>query len=183
MQGTPAQIQIGIFDRIDRADAALQRLIDAGVAKDRISVVRATDAPHSGCAVDEVEPGTGRVVPAAVIGGAIGSVIGGLTAAVGVVASGGTGLLIAGPLLGGAAGMGLAGSFVGVMAQRGVKPELTDFYDQALRDGQLLVAVEPSDDSAQPSAYTIDRLLEQAGAATNELQPARATERTRHSTR
>lgn len=172
MQESHAETHVGIFDRFDRADGALQRLIDAGVAIDRLSLVRTADGPHPSRDVEEVDPGNDHIVPAALTGGAIGSVIGALTAAVGVVASGGTGLLIAGPLLGGAAGMGVVGSFVGLMTRRGVKSELSDFYDQALLDGQVLVAVEPSDDPTQPSSDTIDRVLEQAGAVTHELPPS-----------
>jgi uncharacterized protein YcfJ len=67
-------------------------------------------------------------------GGAIGLMLGGL------VALAGTGLLVAGPLL---AGIGaIAGGFVGAMLTRGMEPEASNFYDQALKRGDILVAVE-----------------------------------------
>lgn len=169
MTRTNHDLHLGIFDRFDRADAAVERLLELGVHKDRISVVTAADTPSPTEDVDEITHDPARVMPAVMVGGAVGSVLGGLTAAAGVVATGGVGLVFAGPLLAGAAGGGVAGGFLGAMTRRGVRPDLADLYDQALASGEVLVAVEPAADDTGPTADTVERTLRQGGARTIEL--------------
>jgi hypothetical protein len=139
------RIQVGVFRSLEGADTAVAALVDSGFAKDQITVICPT------CAVEEF-PGTHREKPsgartprAIATGGAIGALLGGLSV-VGIAASGGTALLVAGPLLGGAATGGILGSFVGAMMTRGLEHEVADFYDQSLRKGSILVAVETSPD-------------------------------------
>lgn len=169
MTRTRTDLHLGIFQRFDRADGAIRRLIDLGVAEDRISLVAAADTPAPTEDVEEIPHEPARVMPAVVAGGAVGSVLGGLTAAAGVAATGGAGLLFVGPLLAGAAGGGVAGGFLGAMTRRGVRSDVADLYDQALASGEVLVAVEPADDGAGPDADTIERTLRQGGARTLEL--------------
>jgi hypothetical protein len=71
-------------------------------------------------------------------------------------------LLIAGPLLASAAAVGgVTGAFLGAMATRGFESEITNFYDQALEKGQILVAV---DTEAGPGRARAIQALHEAGA-------------------
>jgi hypothetical protein len=163
-------LQIGVFDTFGRADAAVADLLEAGVAHERISVVCREDAPTVDPDVEQIEPAGSHAVPAAITGGTIGTILGGLMGAVGVAATGGTGLLVAGPLLAGAAGMGVVGSFIGAMSSRGLEPDIADYYDQALARGQTLVAVEPPQSDASPTQATVASILFGSGAKTFDLR-------------
>lgn len=59
-----------------------------------------------------------------------------LTAAVGLAATGGLGLVVVGPLLGAAAVSGVSGGSIGAMLTRGFESEIAEDYDQAMRKGQ-----------------------------------------------
>jgi hypothetical protein len=100
----------------------------------------------------------GAHTPGAALGGsAFGAALGGFAALAG------TELLLTGPLL---VGIGaLAGGFVGAMLSRGVEREATNYYDQAVRKGDILVAVEcdPGGDQRERLALA-ERLLARAGA-------------------
>ena len=168
------KLQVAVFDRLSRAEGAVARLVAAGVAQDRISVVCSDCAPSVAGAIETVDTRDEQPTRTVVTGGAIGTVLGGLAAGVGVAATGGTGLLVAGPLLTGATAGGVGGGrgegFLGAMTRRGVKPEIADYYEQALRDGQVLVAVEPPEPgSAQPSLHAVETLLAEAGGRAHEL--------------
>jgi hypothetical protein len=157
-------IRVGVFDSEAAADRAVSDLLSAGFAKERISVVSARPTPphaeHEG--VETVAPAGSHTAEGIAVGGTIGSVLGGLAAAAGVVATGGMGLMIVGPLLAASAVGGVAGGFVGAMMTRGFEPEIANFYDQALTKGQYLVAVE--EDVAGPSLEVADAVFENVGA-------------------
>jgi hypothetical protein len=157
------RVRVGVFRDLELADAAVDRLIAAGIPKDSISVICPSCSPEHYDDVNEVEPAGARTPKAAAAGGAIGTVLGGLTAAAGIAATGGLGLLAAGPLLLGAAGGGVVGGFIGAMSTRGFEPEIADFYDQALRRGSILVSVE-SEHENDLRLVQAERILESAGA-------------------
>jgi hypothetical protein len=155
-------LRVGIFDGLPAADRAVHALLRAGYTEESLSVV----CPHSDCEVGDgarhVEPSGSHTPQAVAAGSAIGSVLGGLTAAVGIATTGGTALLVVGPLLYGALGGGIAGGFLGAMATRGLEPEIADFYDQALEKGQVLVAVEELEGA--PPLDVAERVLAESGA-------------------
>ena len=150
------RLQVGIFDRFDRADAAVQQLVDSGVDRERISVVCSSELPELSVGDQGIERVEGsapeRRLPAIVTGGAVGTLLGGLTAAATLAGTGGVALMFAGPLLGGTSA-GIAGGLVGAMASRGLEADVADFYDQAVQDGSILVAVDApaADSDGQPS--------------------------------
>jgi hypothetical protein len=153
-----------VFNSVPEADRAIDALIAAGFAKEHISVIcpECVAPPHAG--VQEEERSGSHTPRAAATGGAIGAVLGGLTAAIGIAASGGTALFVAGPLLYGlygAAAGAVGGGFVGAMLTRGAEPEIADFYDQALEKGQVLVAVEDDDEARLARA---EKVLSDIGA-------------------
>jgi hypothetical protein len=77
-------------------------------------------------------------------------------------------ILAAGPITAWAGG--IAGGLVGAMMTRGVEKELANFYQQAVVDGQILVAVEEHSNTQRnsnvnwPSLPSAARILADAGA-------------------
>lgn len=160
-------IRAGVFRTPAKARRAIELLKDAGFDAERISVVCSEDVSSSfdEDEVDVQEPAGSHTPEAAAAGGAIGAVLGGATVGVGLATTGGAALLVAGPLLGAAAGA-VGGSFVGAMSTRGFEPAIADYYDQALEDGLILVAVE--DEDAERLARAEEALAE-AGSEPVEL--------------
>ena len=157
-------IRAGVFATMAAADRAVESLLGAGFPKDAISVVCSADAELDVEGVRRVDEAGAHTKEAAAAGGSVGAVLGGLVTAGGAVASGGTGLLLVGPLLGGFLAGGVAGGFVGAMSTRGLEPEIADYYDQSIRDGKVLVAVDLASEEDEPSARTAERVLREAGA-------------------
>ncbi len=164
-------LQVGEFRRLAAADKAVAALVDAGFPEDSITVIcPSCAADHFVEGVHQEKPPSAREPAAIATGSAIGGLLGGLTAAVGLAATGGTALLVAGPLFGAAAAGGVVGGLLGAMVERGVEPDVADYYDQAVRRGSILVAVETSPEgTAQRDAQ---RILAQAGAEPLELRNA-----------
>jgi len=165
MNSNDLPLRAAVFRQVENADRSVSALIDAGFPPSAISVIcPQCDAEGDvDPRVEQQEPAGANAPQAALTGGTIGAVLGGLTAAVGVVATGGTGLLVAGTLLGGGASGAVAGSFLGAMATRGFEPEIADFYDRALREGSILVAVEESSDG--PALDQAEAVFEACGAS------------------
>lgn len=161
--GVNTPIRAGIFDSESSADRAVAGLLEAGFSREHISVVsarpmaqRADHAP-----VGNEPPAGAHTAGAIAAGGAIGSVLGGMTVVVGVAATGGLGLLAVGPLIGAAATGGVFGSFVGAMLTRGLEEEVANYYDQALTKGQFLVSVERG--QGGPPLDLADAVFQSAG--------------------
>lgn len=157
-------VRVGVFEGLSAANRAVHGLVEAGFSKDQISVVCPTCAQDQLDEAERVEPSGSHTGESVATGGTIGTILGALTATVGIAASGGMGLLVVGPILGGAAVGGITGGFLGAMASRGFEPEIADYYDQALEAGQVLVAVEAGQDHAGPPLRDAERILLQAGA-------------------
>jgi hypothetical protein len=160
----------GIFETVAAADAAVRALHEEGFAEHEIAVVSPEwMREHFAAEADVVEPAGAHTPEAVATGGTIGALLGGLTAIAGLVATGGAGLLVAGGMLGGAAAGGVAGGFIGAMTTRGLEPEIADYYDQALRRGKILVAVEPKGPDHSRRLRVAERIFEGLGARTIEL--------------
>jgi hypothetical protein len=161
------RVHVGVFDRIADADRAVQELVDAGIAKERITVVCPTCTKEKYEGFKKLEPSGSHAVAGAATGGAIGALLGGLvgatTVAAATAATAGTGLLVAGTLLSAGGGAAVFGGFVGAMMTRGMEHEVADFYDQALEKGQILVAVERGDDVTPEQVAAADRIFAALG--------------------
>jgi hypothetical protein len=154
-------VRVGVFGSVESARRAVDGLLAAGFATDRISVVCSDEAKERLFSEFRHDEPAGTKTPATATAGAIlGGIAGGV---VGMLAGGdGATLAVTGPL---GAGTGMAvGTFIGAMTSRGFEREVANFYDQALRRGQILVAgeIEPEGDRARLARA--EEVFAQAGA-------------------
>ncbi|MEX2142655.1 MAG: general stress protein [Pirellulales bacterium] len=140
-------LRVGVFGTVAEADRAVENLIGAGFTKDDITVVCSDAAVERHFQEFQKQEPAGTFTPAAAAsGGAIGAVLGGLAAVAGGVATGGIGLVATAGIAAWAGG--IFGGLVGAMMSRGVEKELANYYQQAVIDGDILVAVEVDEDSS-----------------------------------
>jgi len=159
-------VRVGVFARLARADEAVHALVDAGFAKEEITVICPTCSADDFSQYTRREPAGAHTPAAAAAGGAIGALLGGLVAVTGITLTGGAGLLVAGPMLAAMAGGAVAGGFVGAMTTRGLEPEMVNFYDQAVQKGKILVGVECRGANAAARLSSAERILAARGAET-----------------
>lgn len=138
------KVRAAVYDDVACAQRAVENLQATGFRNEQMSVVCSDEAvlKHFPNLHDDLPSGS-HTREAATTGGMVGLALGSLVALTGIVATGGIGLFAAGAI----AGSGLTGSFVGAMLTRGMESETADFYDQALRSGQILLVVEDHPDS------------------------------------
>src|SRR5207249_484605 len=97
-------------------------------------------------------------------GGAVGAAIGGITLAAAAVATGGVGLLPAIPvLLGGGA---IAGGFSSYILSDGYGKGISEYWQEAVHLGKIVVGVELDGDDNDPRLATAESILREAGAIT-----------------
>jgi hypothetical protein len=134
-------LEVGVFDTVEAAQRAIEGLQQAGFTRDEITVICSDQTKERYFKAYEHQQPAGTYDSKAVTtGGAVGAVLAGLTVIASAVATGGLTILAAGPIS--AAAGGLAGGFIGAMMTRGVEKELANYYQQAVVEGRILVAVE-----------------------------------------
>jgi hypothetical protein len=156
-------VRVAIFETVPQVADAIRGLLEAGFAKEHVSVVCSDRAKEKFFAEYEHDkPAGATTADAAGAGALIGGFAAGLVAVVGVAATGGLGLFVVGPLFAGTGAV--VGTFVGAMMSRGVEHEVANYYDQALPKGLILVAaeIELGDDLAMLDLA--ERVFEKAGA-------------------
>jgi hypothetical protein len=170
MMATPTTVErplrVGVFASVADADRAVANLLAADFTKDEITVVCSNDAVERRYSEFQKQEPAGTYTPATAIGGgAIGAALGGLAAVAGGLATGGIGLLATAGIAMWAGGV--AGGLVGAMMSRGVEKELANYYQQAVLDGDILVAVEAQEGTSDSPARDLARasqILLDAGA-------------------
>jgi hypothetical protein len=155
----------GIFNSKIVADNAVSELLDAGFAKDDISLLMSDKTRNEifSSTDDEADRAAKGGVTGAVIGGALGALIAGLVAAGSIVTSGGV-LLVAGPIvaaLAGAGAGGTAGGIAGALISAGFAADEANRYDDEIKRGKAIVLVHARDAAEAARAHTA---LEDSGA-------------------
>ncbi len=134
-------IRIGVYSTVAEADRVVSDLLDAGFRKDELAVLCSDQYKEEAFRdLPTPEPSGSHTVAGVLTGGGVGAAIGGMMLAASALVTGGASLLVAGAALVGAGA--LAGSFTGAMVARGLESDLADYYDQAVRQGKILVAVD-----------------------------------------
>ena len=159
----PRPFRVGIFTTVEAADHAVAGLLKAGFTNDQITVVCSDKAIEAHFKDFEHESPAGTHTPlAAATGSAIGALMGGLASVATIAATGGLGIIIAGPLFAGTGA--IVGGLVGAMTTHGVERELADYYDQAVTSGKILVAAEDHSPQHGAKLAQAERVLAEAGA-------------------
>ncbi len=155
--------EAGVFSNLRAADLAVRRLLEAGFTTEQITVICSDEAKERHFREFEHEEPAGEHADRGVAAGVtIGAVAGGLTAIAVGAASGAVPLVIAGAA--GLSGGSALGGFVGAMLTRGREKEPANFYDQALRRGEILVAVEDRSERAQANLARAAQVLAECQA-------------------
>ena len=155
-------LEVGVFNSIDDARKAVHSLLEAGFTTDEITVVCSDETKERHFSeFDHQQPAGTHTPAAAVIGGTIGALLGGGSVVVSALVTGSPALWAAGPIT--AWFGGVAGGLVGAMMTRGVEKELANFYQQAVLNGQILVAAEDRSHDGQRLANAA-AILAEAGA-------------------
>src|SRR5262249_34853893 len=94
-----ARVHVAVYDDIPQADRAVWQLVQAGIPEECITVICPTCTAEKYPGLHREQPAGSHAAVGATAGGAIGALLGGLAAVIGITASGGTGLLAAGSLL------------------------------------------------------------------------------------
>lgn len=156
-------IEVGVFDTIDGARNAVQGLRSAGFTIGQITVVCSDETKERHFSEFEHQDTAGTHTPTATIaGGTIGALVGGLAVVASALATGSLALWAAGPISAWAGGV--AGGLVGAMMTRGVEKELANYYQQAVINGQILVAAEDHSNASASHLAEAARILASAGA-------------------
>lgn len=139
----------GLFENPNRAADAMQALAAKGIPNDHISMMVGDNFDREAFAVNTRSKLPEGVAVGATAGGAIGALLGGLTAVGTVAATGGIGLLVAGPIVAALAGLGAGATTGGILggAVGAAMPEHeVKYYEDALSKGSVLIGVHLADD-------------------------------------
>jgi hypothetical protein len=166
MSTNPAQdrpLEVGVFSAVDDARKAVQALLAAGFPVSEITVICSDETKERYFREFEHQEPAGTYTPTATIaGGTIGAMVGGLAVVASALATGSLALWAAGPISAWAGGV--AGGLVGAMMTRGVEKELANFYQQAVINGQILVAAEDHGPQSGQHLSRAAQILADAGA-------------------
>jgi len=177
MQNIDKPYRVATFRTVAAADRAIRSLLAAGFSHDELAVV-CSDKHKEELLPDVKTPRPDDSYPATAIGigSAIGATLGGLALVASAFVTGGATLVTTGPVLVGGGAIG--GAFAGAMSTRGLEGELGAYYEQAVRLGQILVAVdltkEPNTERRAERLAKAERLLAEVGAEPVALTEAKA---------
>jgi uncharacterized protein YjbJ (UPF0337 family) len=143
----------GLFRDRESAERAYGSLSERGYGKDDVNLMMSDETRNKYFSDDEdSEFGTKAWEGAgkgAAIGGGVGATLGAIAAIGTTLALPGLGLLIAGPIAAALAGGGagaLTGGLIGALVGHGIPEEQAKQYEQGIREGGILMGVEPRND-------------------------------------
>jgi hypothetical protein len=138
------KILTGLFPTAADASGAVHALTSIGIAQEDISIVASDRIDASAFGVDSHTKLPEGAAIGASAGGAVGAIIAGFTL-IGTLATGGAGLLVAGPLVAALAGAGAGaatGAGVGALIGLAIPEHEVKHYENALEHGAVLVGVQ-----------------------------------------
>jgi len=143
----------GLFRDRESAERAYGSLSERGYGKDDVNLLMSDDTRNKYFADDDdTELGTKAWEGAgkgAAIGGGVGATLAAIAAIGTTLALPGLGLLIAGPIAAGLAGAGAGaatGGLIGALVGHGIPEEHAKHYEQGLREGGIVMGVQPRTD-------------------------------------
>ena len=138
------------------AEQALRHLEDLGVNEDQVSVIVSDETRGGSFTIDKDNKSEEGIVAGGLAGGLVGAVIAGLLSA-GALAVPAAGIVISGWLVSAAAGMGAgmaAGGLLGGLIGAGIPENEAEFYQEAVKNGAIVMAVRPSNEEQAKSVKT-----------------------------
>jgi hypothetical protein len=148
----------GIFRDRESAENAYRTVHSRGYDKDDVNLLMSEDTRNKYFKDVDVETELGnKALEGAGTGAAIGGTLGAIAAAVVAVGSltiPGVGLLVAGPLAAAFAGAGAGGAvggLIGALIGAGIPEERAKIYDKGIREGGIVMGVNPRTD--EDAAY------------------------------
>jgi len=143
-----AHHMFAIYDNPNEASLAAERLVANGIALAQISLVVSEGSRGQYLGVVGGNQGAEGAATGATVGGVLGALAAGLLATGTVVATGGAGLLMAGPVVAALAGAGAGGATGGVLGGLiglGVPDNHVKSYEKAIGGAGMLLGVEIND--------------------------------------
>lgn len=157
-----SEVITGLFDKSVDATTAIFNLENSGIRESDISIVANDSYSKDDFAIDEgTKASEGSIIGAASTG-VLAAVVAGLTT-IGAVATGGTGLLVAGPLVAAFAAGGVgaaAGGVIGAIIGAFIPEHEVKYYEDAIEKGSILIGVKYTSHNKD----TIKDILDKAGA-------------------
>lgn len=157
-------VRAGVFGSVNEALELVDKLRAAGFRWEEVSVICSDEMKQELFPEKVQKSPTGTTDNEALnLAGAGALGLGGIAAVAAMLSTAGTAIMILGAFAGAAA----AGTFASLMATRGFESEATDYYEQAVEEGKILVAVEPQGGDAaslEERRRTAARLIEESGA-------------------
>jgi hypothetical protein len=153
----------GLYDTPKQAAVAVQALEAQGIPSTDISLITGDRFDRDAFTVETHSKAAEGMGVGAVSGGAVGALIGGLTA-VGTIATAGAGILVAGPVAAALAGAGAgaaAGGVLGGLIGAATPEHEIKHYEDALARGSVLVGVSCDE---EPQKQLARRTLKGCGA-------------------
>lgn len=154
----------GVFDSAPRAARAVGTMESRGVPSTDISLVTSERVGSEAFTVEKHSKVAEGAATGAGVGGAVGALAAGLTA-VGAIATGGLGILAAGPIVAALAGAGAgaaAGGAIGGLVGLAIPEHELKFYEEALERGGVVVGVSCDD---KDTVKLVKDIMKDAGAA------------------
>ena len=152
-----------VFDTRFESDNALRKLELAGYTDKEISMIVTEETRGKHFGIKENTQAEAGAATGAAIGGVAGAIMLGLASA-GTLLVPGLNLVVSGALIGALAGLGaggVAGGLIGTLVGLGIPEHEAKLYEDAVRKGAILIAVESKNDD---STDRIKRILKDANA-------------------
>jgi len=155
----------GLFKARAAAEAAVDAIIKRGYTRDDISVLMSDATKHKEFAIQAKTHAAGGAGIGGAVGGTVGAVLATLMAVGTIVTFPPLGaLVVAGPIVAALAGAGAGaatGGVIGALVGAGIPEHRAKVYDAGLREGGILLGVEPK---SADGADKLEALLEDLGA-------------------
>jgi len=137
-----------VFDTRFASEAALRKLDQAGFTKDQVTMLITEETRGKHFGIDEGSKSDQAAGVGAAIGGLAGALYLGLASA-GTLLIPGLNLIVSGALVGALAGLGVggvAGGLIGSLVGLGIPEHEAKLYEDAIRKGAILIAVNAATD-------------------------------------